>query len=149
PLLPVIRVRDDEEAVRRANREGFNLTASVWTRDRARAERIAAKLKAGSISINDHAITAGAPWAPWGGVGESGYGRLHGELGLREFSVPTHVARSTLPKMKHLWWYPYDRPTTRTLRAVAGLYGAPTLGGKLKAIGKVARNAGRALKNKL
>jgi acyl-CoA reductase-like NAD-dependent aldehyde dehydrogenase len=149
PLLPVIRVRDDEEAIQRANREGFNLTASVWTADRDRADRIATKLRAGSISINDHAITAGAPWAPWGGVGESGYGRLHGELGLREFAVPVHVARSTLPKMKHLWWYPYDEATTKALRAVAELYGAPTLGGKLKAIGALARNAGRALRGKL
>ena len=149
PLLPVIRVRDDEEAVTRANREGFNLTASVWTRDAKRADRVAAELKAGSISINDHAITAGAAWAPWGGVGESGYGRLHGELGLREFSVPTHVARSTLPKMKHLWWYPYDEATTSTLRAVAELYGAPTWGEKLRALGTIARSAGAALRNKI
>src|SRR2546421_2511796 len=106
PLLPVIRVRDDDEAVRRANRDGFNLTASVWTRDRRRADRIASELRAGSISINDHAITAGAPWAPWGGVGESGYRRLPGAPGLREVAVPGHLARSTLPQMKHPWWYP-------------------------------------------
>jgi acyl-CoA reductase-like NAD-dependent aldehyde dehydrogenase len=149
PLLPIIRVRDDEEAVGRANREGFNLTASVWTPDPERADRIASKLRAGSISVNDHAVTAGAPWAPWGGVGESGYGRLHGELGLREFTVPVHVARSRLPKMKHLWWYPYDDATTKALRAVAELYGAPTLGGKLRAIGTLAANAGKAIKNKL
>src|SRR5438105_5247032 len=62
PLLPIVRVRGDDEAVERANREGFNLTASVWSGDRARADRIASKLRAGTVSINDHAITAGAPW---------------------------------------------------------------------------------------
>ena len=41
-------------------------------------------------------------------------------------TAPVHVARSTLPKMKHLWWYPYDDATTGTLRAVAELYGAST-----------------------
>ena len=46
-------------------------------------------------------------WAPWGGVGESGYGRLQGHLGLQEFSVPLHIGRSTMPGMKKLWWYPY------------------------------------------
>ena len=63
--------------------------------------------------------------------------------------MPTHVARSTLPKMKHLWWYPYDEATTSTLRAVAELYGAPTWGEKLRALGTIARSAGAALRNKI
>ncbi|HEY7874864.1 MAG TPA: aldehyde dehydrogenase family protein, partial [Actinomycetota bacterium] len=78
PLLPVVRVRDEDEAVRRANEDGFNLTASVWTRDRRRANALASRIRAGTVAINTHAETAAAPWSPWGGVGESGYGRLNG-----------------------------------------------------------------------
>jgi acyl-CoA reductase-like NAD-dependent aldehyde dehydrogenase len=149
PMLPVIRVRDEEEAVDRANREGFNLTASVWTRDNRRADSIASKLRAGTVSIIVHDITAGAPWSIWGGVGESGYGRLNGKIGIREFTVPVHVSKNTMPRMKRLWWYPYDEATTSSLRAVAGLYGAPTLGEKLEALKSLAKNAGAALKGKL
>ena len=98
PVLPIVRVRDEAEAVRRANEDGFSLTASVWTRNRARFDRLAGELRAGTVSNNDHASTVGAVWTPWGGVGESGYGRINGIYGLREFSVPVHVARSIAPE---------------------------------------------------
>jgi succinate-semialdehyde dehydrogenase/glutarate-semialdehyde dehydrogenase len=103
PVLPIITVRDEAEAVRRANEEGFNLTASVWTTSRRKGEAIAARLRAGTVTINGHGETGGAPWAPWGGVGESGYGRLQGTAGLLEFVVPTTVARNLTPKMKRVW----------------------------------------------
>jgi acyl-CoA reductase-like NAD-dependent aldehyde dehydrogenase len=146
PILPIIRVRDEDEAVRRASDEGFNLTASVWSRDRARAERIASRLVAGTVTINDHAVTASAPWGLWGGVGESGYGRLHGKLGLREFTVPVHIARNTMPRLKRVWWYPYDEPTTRTLRGIADFVAGKK---RLPAAGSVLANIGRALRRKL
>ena len=149
PVLPIVPVRDEEEAVRRANREGYNLTASVWTRDRDRARRVASRLVAGSVTINDHATSAGAPWGLWGGVGSSGYGRLHGKLGLREFAVPVHVARNTLPRLKRLWWYPYDEPTTRALRAFAGIVGATGVAAKAGHVGSLLVNAGRALSRKI
>ncbi len=150
PVLPVIRVRDEEEAVRRANEEGFNLTASVWSRSRGRAERVASRLKAGTVTINDHAVTASAPWGLWGGVGESGYGRLHGKLGLREFAVPVHVARNLVPRTKRPWWYPYDGPTTRTLRSMAELMsGAGGPVGAARAAGSILANVGRSIRTKL
>ena len=149
PVLPIVRVRDEEEAVRRANEEGFNLTASVWTTDKRKADRLAARLRAGSVTINDHASSSAAPWGLWGGVGESGYGRLQGELGLREFTVPVHVTTNVIPRAKRAWWYPYDEPTTQTLRSFAELIGAPGWGSKARAVGSILRNAGAALKNKI
>jgi acyl-CoA reductase-like NAD-dependent aldehyde dehydrogenase len=149
PVLPIVRVRDEDEAVRRANEEGFNLTASVWTRDRKKADRLAGRLRAGSVTVNDHASSSAAPWGLWGGVGESGYGRLHGELGLREFTVPVHVATNVMPRLKRAWWYPYDEATTRTLRSFAEFVGAPDWGQKRRALGAVLRNARTALKNKI
>ncbi|MGH2819898.1 MAG: aldehyde dehydrogenase family protein, partial [Actinomycetota bacterium] len=149
PVLPIVRVRDEDEAIRRANEDGHNLTSSVWTRDRRKGEAIAARLRAGTVSINDHAATAGAPWTPWGGVGESGYGRLNGMLGLREFTVATHVARNLMPSMKRLWWYPYDDATTRSLRALTELVASPGLARKTKAAGTALRGAVRALRAKI
>jgi acyl-CoA reductase-like NAD-dependent aldehyde dehydrogenase len=150
PVLPIVSVKDDEEAIRRANEEGYNLTASVWTGDRRRGKAIAARLRSGTVSVNEHGVTsAGAPWGLWGGVGESGYGRLHGELGLREFAVPVHVATTMLPKMKKLWWYPYDQATTAALRGVADLVGSQGLGAKVKALRTIVPNALKAIRDKI
>jgi acyl-CoA reductase-like NAD-dependent aldehyde dehydrogenase len=148
PVLTIARVQDEEEAVRRSN-EGVNLTASVWTKDTKKAYRLARNLRAGTISINAHAETGGAPWTPWGGVGESGYGRLNGELGLKEFSVPVHISRSVTGKRKHLWWYPYNEATTETLRSLAAVLGAPSLTTKLGALRKVVGSATRAFRSKI
>ncbi|HXF57473.1 MAG TPA: aldehyde dehydrogenase family protein, partial [Actinomycetota bacterium] len=149
PLLPLVRVRDEEEAVRRANEEGFNLTASVWTRDRARARRLAARLRAGAVSVNDHGSIAGTPWGMWGGVGQSGFGRLNGEVGIREFAVPVHVGENLLPRLKRLWWYPYDEPTARALRALTDLLAAPGWAARWEAAWTLVREGRRALRAKL
>ena len=149
PVLPIVRVRDADEAVRRANEEGINLTASVWTTSAATAKRVVDGLRAGTVSVNDHASTAGAPWGVWGGVGDSGYGRLHGVQGLREFTVPVHVARTLLPRMKKLWWYPYDDATTSSLRALAELLSSPEREDRRRALRELARSAGRAIGAKI
>ncbi|MDQ3987350.1 MAG: aldehyde dehydrogenase family protein [Actinomycetota bacterium] len=149
PILTITRVQDEQEAVRRANDEGVNLTASVWTKDRDRAEAIAAQLKAGTVSSNDHGTEVGMPWAPWGGVGESGFGRLNGKLGLQEFTVPVHVTHSLMPGMKKLWWYPYTENTDEAFRALAGILGAPGMGRKIEAGRSLLKHFGSVLKEKL
>ncbi len=149
PVVSIVRFQDDDEAITRANGQGTNLTASVWSGSRSRAERVAKKLKAGTVTINSHGDALAMPWAPWGGVGESGFGRLNGELGLREFSVPVHVTRNLVPKLKKLWWYPYDQATEDTLRGVAAVLGAPGIGNKAKAIGGMLGNIKKAVKAKL
>jgi acyl-CoA reductase-like NAD-dependent aldehyde dehydrogenase len=149
PLLPIVRVQDDNEAIRRINDEGFNLTASVWSRDRTRAKRIASEIRSGTVTINCHAETAGAPWAPWGGVGESGYGRLNGIYGIREFTVPTHVGTNGPMRLKRLFWYPYGEATTEALRAVTETLSAPSMSGKLASARRLAGSVSKALKEKL
>ena len=149
PLLPVVRVRDEDEAVRRANDDGYNLTASVWTRDRRKASSIASRIKAGTVAINAHAETAAAPWTPWGGVGESGYGRLNGVQGLREFTVPVHIARNLNPKMKRLWWYPYDAASEATIGSLVKVFSAPKLADKIDGLKTLAKNGRNAIKGKL
>jgi succinate-semialdehyde dehydrogenase/glutarate-semialdehyde dehydrogenase len=83
PVAAVIRVRDEAEAVRLANASAYGLGASIWTRDRARAERLVGELEAGIVFVN--AIVKSDPRLPFGGVKRSGYGRELSEFGLREF----------------------------------------------------------------
>jgi succinate-semialdehyde dehydrogenase/glutarate-semialdehyde dehydrogenase len=150
PLLPIIRVRDEEEALRRANEEGYNLTASVWTRNKRKGKELAARIIAGNIGVNENgSVGAGSPWGLWGGQGESGYGRLHGELGIREFAVPFVVSQKTTGRMKSLWWFGYDGATTATLRGASELLSAPSIKGKARALRAVARNGLRAMKGKV
>jgi len=137
PILTIIRVRDEDEALRRANEDGVNLTASVWTRDKDKRDRLVAGLRAGSITHNMHIETSVGPWGTWGGVGESGFGRLNGELGLLEFTVPTHVSYSAMPKLKRGYWYPYDETSKRFTRSLIDFLGsreAPQKLGALKGI---------------
>lgn len=149
PVLTITRVGDEEEAVRRANEDGVNLTASVWTTDAGKARRIAARLRSGSVSINTHMEGAGIPWSPWGGAGESGFGRLNGKQGLREFTIPVHVQENATPKLRRLWWYPYDDAQEKVVRALAETITAPKLGAKAKALGAALKNLRKALKSKI
>lgn len=83
PIAPVIIVKYDEEAVKMANDTEFGLGASIWSRNHDRAEKIAARLEAGIIAIND--TVKSDPRLPFGGVKKSGFGRELSHYGLKEF----------------------------------------------------------------
>ncbi len=83
PVAAVIRAKDEGDAVRLANDSSFGLGASVWTQDRARAERMAAQIEAGAIFVNG--VVKSDPRLPFGGIKRSGYGRELSEYGIREF----------------------------------------------------------------
>jgi len=83
PIAPVIVVNSEEEALKVANDTKFGLGASVWSRDLARAERVAANIGAGMVAIND--IVKSDPRLPFGGIKKSGVGRELSHYGLREF----------------------------------------------------------------
>lgn len=110
PVLGVARVKDVDEAVRKANASRLGLTASVWSRNKKKARSIAARLEVGSVMINDHLMSHGLAETPWGGFKESGIGRTHGYLGLEEMTQPRVVIDDILPGMqKNMWWYPHNR----------------------------------------
>jgi acyl-CoA reductase-like NAD-dependent aldehyde dehydrogenase len=113
PVLPVIRVRDADEAVERANANPYGLGAAVFAG--RRAERIARALRSGTTSINSVLTFAAMPSLPMGGVGESGFGRIHGPDGLRELARPKAVTRQRFPLPFGL--LSFDRPA-RLLPAI-------------------------------
>ncbi|OLB93743.1 MAG: succinate-semialdehyde dehydrogenase [Candidatus Rokubacteria bacterium 13_1_40CM_68_15] len=83
PVAAVIRAKDEADAIRLANNSQFGLGASVWTQDRARAERMAAQIESGVVFVNG--IVKSDPRLPFGGIKRSGYGRELSEYGIREF----------------------------------------------------------------
>jgi len=92
PLATVIVVKSEDEAVRVANDSPFGLGAAVWSKDTDRAERIASRIEAGAIAIND--MVKSDPRLPFGGVKKSGIGRELSHYGLREFvNIKTVVVR--------------------------------------------------------
>jgi len=93
PVLPVVRVRDADEALARANADAgsYGLGGAVF--GKRRAEALATALRAGMTSVNSVQLYAAVPALPFGGVGQSGFGRTHGAHGLREFSLVKAVAR--------------------------------------------------------
>jgi delta 1-pyrroline-5-carboxylate dehydrogenase len=87
PILPIVKVKHDGEAIRLANDNHYGLGASVWSQNLKHAEEVALQLQTGSVVINDTIVQMGVPMLPFGGVKDSGFGRTHGREGLLAFTT--------------------------------------------------------------
>jgi len=83
PVMPVFKVKNEEEAIRLANESEFGLGGSVWTRDLERGIRVARQVQSGAMFVNG--MTKSDPRLPFGGIGKSGYGRELSYYGIKEF----------------------------------------------------------------
>jgi acyl-CoA reductase-like NAD-dependent aldehyde dehydrogenase len=117
PILAIQTVRDSEEAIARANDSPFGLSASVWTRDEARGEAIAQRLRAGAVMVNDAISYFAIAEAPHGGCGASGWGRTHGKAGLLEMVQTKYIDVDRLPRREKPWWYRYGADLERAADA--------------------------------
>jgi betaine-aldehyde dehydrogenase len=101
PVLTIETFRDESEAVRLANDTDYGLAGAVWTTDDAKADRVAAALRAGTVWINDYHPYV--PQAEWGGYKQSGFGRELGHHGLAEYQETKHIWRNLAPAVTH--WF--------------------------------------------
>ncbi|MCU1354125.1 MAG: aldehyde dehydrogenase [Acidimicrobiales bacterium] len=123
PVLPIMKVSDDEEALRLANDTVYGLNSSVWTTDLDKGERLAMRVQAGNVCINDTMVSYAVTGLPFGGVKESGIGRVHGAEGLREFSVSKSVLIDRFGLKREPFWFPLPKNLGGAmLRVLRGRY---------------------------
>lgn len=134
PLLPIIAVPDVATAVSLANASPFGLSASVWSRSRARAREVALQLNAGTVTINDVALAAGLAEVPHGGMKQSGHGRSHGMAGLEECVRTRTVVDDILPGVRQPWWFPYGSSMASDVDGYARLAHGRTLRERLSGL---------------
>ncbi len=91
PTVVINKVNDLEEAVEKANAVNYGLGSAIFTKDRRRGLALAEKIDAGMVSVNSFLAFAGIAALPFGGSGDSGFGRIHGADGLREFARPRSI----------------------------------------------------------
>jgi acyl-CoA reductase-like NAD-dependent aldehyde dehydrogenase len=127
PTLPIATFKSEDEAVRLANDSEFGLTASVWTRDYARGRRVAEKIEAGSVCVNEVLYTHGIGQTPWGGFKNSGRGRTHGAEGLFELVQPQHIHVNRFAFLPNAWWMPYTPEAVKTFRGLATKFASGSL----------------------
>jgi acyl-CoA reductase-like NAD-dependent aldehyde dehydrogenase len=124
PTLPVMKVRDADEAVRLANDSRYGLQASVWTKDAAKGERLARMIEAGVVSVNDAQVNYVALELPMGGWKDSGLGSRHGADGIRKYTKRQALLVTRLAPKRDLHMLPYRERTTRMIeRLLRFLYG--------------------------
>jgi acyl-CoA reductase-like NAD-dependent aldehyde dehydrogenase len=108
PVLAVVRFRGADEAVRAVNAAKYGLGASIWTRDVARAERLAERLDVGVVDVNNHAFTGAVPALPWSGTRATGFGVANSAWSLATFCRPKTIVvdEGSGPEP---FWMPFDR----------------------------------------
>ena len=131
PTLPVMKVADADEAIRQANDSPYGLGAAVFTKDLARGERVARRIDAGAVCVNDAALNYLALELPMGGWKESGLGVRHGPAGLRKYTRQQALMVTRFAPKREIHYFPYNARVTKLItRGIKLFWGA--LSGKLR-----------------
>ncbi|MFN3605082.1 MAG: aldehyde dehydrogenase family protein [Leptonema sp. (in: bacteria)] len=107
PILAIKTFKTEKEAIEIANQTLYGLNGSVWSKNRKRAQNVARQIKSGSICINDVLVNYIISDLPFGGVKESGIGRVYSKEGIRAFTDMQSVVVDRLNLPFELWWFPY------------------------------------------
>ena len=118
PTVTVARVADLDEGVRLANASRYGLGSAVFARNKKAAMAAARSLHSGMTAVNSVISFAGVPSLPFGGSGDSGFGRIHGADGLREFARPKSITRQRMKPMVNLTSF---SRTDQDMRKLLGL----------------------------
>ncbi len=127
PTLPIATFKDEDEAIDLANDTDFGLTASVWTGDLTRGRRVAAKILAGTVTVNEVLYTHGIGQTPWGGFKDSGYGRTHGQEGLMELVGSQHIHVNRFLFTPNVWWFGYSENAIKTFKEMGRKFASGSL----------------------
>jgi acyl-CoA reductase-like NAD-dependent aldehyde dehydrogenase len=124
PVLPVMKVHDEAEALRLANDSRYGLNSSVWTKDLEKGERIASQVQAGSSCVNDAVSNYAAQELPFGGVKESGIGVRHSTAGIRKYCNSHAILVTRFAMKRELYWFPFTKRNAKLLeRILVWMYG--------------------------
>ena len=137
PVLPVMKVRDAEEAIRLANDSPFALGGSIWGK-RAEAEKLVPRLRAGMISVNDTMVNGLIAGLPFGGLKDSGYGRVYGDEALREMTWPRGITVDRAG-MREFAYYPLNKFGIARARGLVQLLSGSGFRNKVSGLSKLIR----------
>lgn len=133
PIVPFMRVSTEEEALRLANESHLGLNAYVFSADREHGHRLAERVQAGSVLVNDVLSNGGTTEAPFGGIKQSGFGRAMGDEALREMCDVKHISVDRVPMGKDPLQFPYtEKGYTWLKKGLRLMFGG---GGIVKRIG--------------
>ncbi len=133
PVVGVMKFSDEDEAIRLANDSYLGLTASVWTKNNRRGKKLASRLNAGVVTVNDHLMSHGMAETSWGGFKQSGIGHTHGKAGFEEMIRKRFVVYDILPMVKKdLWWHPFDRKVYKGIKGVMEMLYGTAVGMRLR-----------------
>jgi succinate-semialdehyde dehydrogenase/glutarate-semialdehyde dehydrogenase len=109
PIVAVMKVKDEDEAIRLANDSEYGLNGNVWTSNPEKGQRLAERMQTGGVCVNDMALTYGLHDAPFGGIKSSGIGQVNGPIGIRGYCHLKPISADRRGKGKLQGGYPYTR----------------------------------------
>ena len=135
PVLPIIKVKDADEAIRLANDSKYGLSGSVFGRLDRHTKKVVDSLDTGSVSVNDVLNIMVNPNLPFGGVKRSGMGFYHSKEGLRSFcKMKSVIENKNWSKKKELYYYPYDVSDYELLKSGLRFFYSEGIGERLRNI---------------
>ena len=121
PIIPILKVKDADEAVRFANDSRYGLSGAIFSRSLTEAWRLAERMQCGSLCINDSLVNFIIPDAPMGGTKDSGFGYRHGAEGIRKFCQQKTIVIDRSGRKEEFPWFPASAKKTRQIRHLLNL----------------------------